>query len=68
MAYRKDTITLNVRVPRDVALLILGRLYGSGVLSKKQYEYKASQIDSQFAEKQKIKAEKLKKLLTVACS
>ena len=56
-------VTLQVRIPKDTAISILGRLWGSGYLTRKQYEEKISQIDDCVLEREKKKAEKMDKIM-----
>ena len=42
--WNKGNITLQLRVPLKTAELILGRLYGSGVLTREQYFEKLKKI------------------------
>jgi len=62
--YKKGNITLEVRVPKKTAISILGRLYGSGILTRSQYQHKISQIDKQFAKKEQKKQEKMYQILS----
>ena len=66
--YRKNNITLQIRVPIKTAISILGRLYGCGLLTRSQYQHKLSRIDKIAAEKEKEKSKKteilLKKIFT----
>ena len=43
-AWCKGNITLQVRVPVRMAILILGRLYGCGVLTREQYLDKLKKV------------------------
>lgn len=61
--YRKNNITLQLRIPIKTAVTILGRLYGCGVLNRSQYYHKLSQIDKAAAELERKKDEKIEKLL-----
>ena len=61
--YRKDSYTLSVQVPADVGLSILGRLWATGIITKEQYDKKASQIDNGFQEREMRKHKKLEQLL-----
>ena len=60
----KKNITLQVRVPKEVGISILGRLYGGGYISKEQYEEKVSQIDNFVLEKEEKKRMKMDKMLS----
>ena len=62
----KNRVTLQVRVPKDKAISILGRLYGSGCLTREQYEYKVGQIDKFVLEKEERKRIRLDKILSKA--
>lgn len=60
----KNRVTLQVRVPKDVAISILGRLYGGGYITKTQYQEKMSQIDEIYLEKEEKKRIKMDKILS----
>lgn len=57
-------VTLQVRVPKDVAISVLGRLYGGGYITKTQYEEKVSQIDEFVLERERKKSIKMDKILS----
>lgn len=57
-------VTLQVRIPDKVAVSILGRLWASGYLNRKQYEEKVSQIDVLALERERKKAEKMEKIMS----
>lgn len=61
--YKKGNITLEIRVPVKTAISILGRLYGSGILTRSQYQHKLSKIDKIAAKKEKEKSKKTEILL-----
>ena len=61
--YRKGQITLQIRVPIQMAISLLGRLYGSGVITKAQYLHKLAQVDTAAAQAEQKKDEKMEKLL-----
>ena len=61
--YRKGQITLQIRVPIQMAISLLGRLYGSGVITKAQYLRKLAQVDTAAAQAEQKKNEKMEKLL-----
>lgn len=61
--YRKGQITLQIRVPIQMAISLLGRLYGSGVITKAQYLRKLAQVDTAAAQAEQKKDEKMEKLL-----
>lgn len=61
-------VTLQVRVPKDVAISVLGRLYGGGYITKAQYEAKVALIDEVYLENERKKAKKMDKLLARALS
>lgn len=61
--YRKNNITLQLRVPVKTAITILGRLYGCGLLTRSQYQHKLSQIDKATAEKERKKSKRTEILL-----
>lgn len=42
--WNKGNITLQIRVPPEMAVLILGRLYGSGYLTREQYYKKIKKL------------------------
>lgn len=56
-------VTLQVRVPKNVAISILGRLWASGHLNRKQYEEKITQIDDAILEIERKKEEKMQKIM-----
>ena len=60
----KNRVTLQVRVPKEVGISILGRLYGGGYITKAQYEKMAGQIDEEFVEREKKKRIKMDKILS----
>lgn len=60
--YKKNNITLQIRVPIKVAISILGRIYGSGVISREQYLEKLESVSKMEAEKEKKKMEKMDKM------
>ena len=60
----KGNVTLQIRIPKDVAISILGRLYGGGYISRKQYEEKVSQIDEFVLERERKKSIKMDKILS----
>ena len=62
----KGNVTLQIRCPKDKAISILGRLYGSGCLSREQYEYKVGQIDKCVLEREERKRMRLDKILSKA--
>lgn len=55
MNYRKNNITLQIRVPVEQAILILGRLYGCGVITREQYLSRIKILDREKAEKERQK-------------
>ena len=61
--YKKNNITLQIRVPADFAISILGRLYGKGWLTRKQYLDKIASISKEKMEQEKQKSEKLNQLI-----
>ena len=60
--YGKDRITLQIRVPVKMAVSILGRIYGSGVISREQYLEKLESVSKADLEKEKKKNEKMEKI------
>ena len=62
--YKKGNITLELRVPIKTAISLIGRLYGSGILSRTQYYRKLSQIDKKSAILEQQKIEKMDKILS----
>ncbi|MBR5012635.1 MAG: hypothetical protein IKY15_01715 [Clostridia bacterium] len=42
--WNKGNITLQIRVPPEMAALILGRLYGKGILTREQYFEKLKKL------------------------
>ena len=65
--YKKGQITLQIRVPIKIAVSILGRLFGCGVLTREQYQKKLEQVDKESADKEKRKLEKLARILEKGC-
>jgi len=61
--YHKNNITLQLRVPIQTAISILGRLYGSGIIDRSQYYQKLRKIDKLAIEKEKEKNRKMEILL-----
>lgn len=61
--YHKNNITLQLRVPIQTAISILGRLYGSGIIDRSQYYQKLRKIDKLTIEKEKEKNRKMEILL-----
>lgn len=57
-------VTLQVRIPKDKAISILGRLYGGGYISKEQYEKMVGKIDVEVLERERKKSEKMDKILS----
>ena len=47
----KNNITIFLRVPKDEAVRIIGRLWAKGIISDKQYLYKLQSIDADEAVK-----------------
>ena len=62
--YGKDRITLQIRVPVKMAVSILGRLYGSGIISREQYLEKLENVSKEEMLKEKTKMEKMKKIFS----
>lgn len=63
MKYRKDNITLQIRVPVTLAISLLGRLYGMGLLSREDYMRRLDKISHMEAEKERYKNIRLSRLL-----
>ena len=61
--YGKDRITLQIRVPVKMAVSILGRLYGSGIISREQYLEKLENVSKEEMLKEKKKMKKMDKML-----
>ena len=61
--YRKDNITLQLRVPSELAISLLGRLYGKGIISREQYLARIKTIDREEAARQEIKEKKFAEIL-----
>lgn len=61
--YHKNNITLQLRVPIQTAISILGRLYGSGIINRAQYYQKLRKIDKLALEKEQEKDRKMEFLL-----
>lgn len=57
-------VTLQVRIPKNVAVSILGRLYAGRYISREQYETKIAQIDERALEIERQKTDKLERLLS----
>ena len=54
MRYKKDTVVITLSLPPERAKQILGRLWGSGYLTDKQYETKMLAVgEKAFADKAK---------------
>lgn len=62
--YGKDRITLQIRVPVKMAVSILGRLYGCGIISREQYLEKLENVSKEEMLKEKTKMEKMKKIFS----
>ena len=60
--WNKGNITLQIRVPPIVAKSLLGRLYGSGFLSREQYYRKIRDVDLEYANMETKKAQKIVKM------
>lgn len=61
--YGKGRVTLQIRVPIKMAMSILGRLYGSGIISREQYLEKLENVSKEEMLKEKKKMEKMDKIL-----
>lgn len=66
--YKKDNITLQLRVPVDFAISIIGRLYGRGLISRENYMAKLKKISQMEAVKEQKKSEKLERILKNAAN
>lgn len=66
MRYRKNNITLQLRVPVALAISLLGRLYGMGLLTKKDYLARLDKVSHLEAEKERNKSKKLAQLIKKA--
>jgi tRNA(Phe) wybutosine-synthesizing methylase Tyw3 len=62
--YGKDRITLQIRVPVKMAVSILGRLYGCGIISREQYLEKLENVSKEEMLKEKTKMAKMKKIFS----
>lgn len=62
--YGKGRITLQIRVPVKMAVSILGRLYGSGIISREQYLEKLENVSKEEMLKEKTKMAKMKKIFS----
>ncbi len=62
--YGKDRITLQIRVPIKMAVSILGRLYGCGIISREQYLEKLENVSKEEMLKEKKKMKKMEKLFS----
>ena len=63
MNYKKNQITLQVRVSPKRAKFILDWLYGCGNISREQYQHKLSKIDKIALKQEKEKHKKMEILL-----
>lgn len=61
--YKKGNITLQIRVPIKMAISILGRLYGCGVLTREQYLKKLKNVSEKKVEEEKNRMKKMDKIL-----
>ena len=64
--YNKNNITLQIRVPVGMAISLLGRLYGCGLLSKEDYMAKLEKISQEEATKEMHKSNRLTRLIEKA--
>lgn len=64
--YRKGNITLQIRVPVALAISILGRLYGCGLMTKDEYMQRVEKISVEKAENEKRNSYNLSRLLEKA--
>lgn len=64
--YNKNNITLQIRVPVAMAVSLLGRLYGCGLLSREDYMAKLEKISQDEAEKETHKSNRLARLIEKA--
>ena len=62
-SWKKGNVTLQIRLPIPMAISILGRLYGAGVLTKDQYYHKLAQVDMEVAEHEKKKEARFNKIM-----
>lgn len=65
--WNKGNVTLQIRLPIPMAISILGRLYGSGILTKDQYYHKLAQVDMAVAENEKKKEARFNKIMKKNC-
>lgn len=61
--YNKGNITLQIRVPVEMATSILGRIYGKGLINREQYLARLQIIDRERAEIEKQKNKKMEIIL-----
>ena len=61
--YRKDNITLQLRVPADMAISFLGRMYGKGLITREQYIARVKIIDREEFRKQEEKARNFDRMI-----
>ena len=64
--YHKGNITLQIRVPAALAISILGRLYGCGLMTKDEYMQRVEKISVEKAENEKRNSDNLSRLLEKA--
>jgi tRNA(Phe) wybutosine-synthesizing methylase Tyw3 len=62
--YGKGRVTLQIRVPIKMAVSILGRLYGCGIISREQYLEKLENVSKEEMLKEKTKMAKMKKIFS----
>ena len=63
MKYRKDNITLQIRVPAEMAIYFLGRMYGKGLITREQYIARVKNIDRGIAERAEMKNKVFERLI-----
>lgn len=66
MKYRKDNITFQIRIPVALAISLLGRMYGMGLLTRAEYLAKLEKVSRLDAEKERNKNKRLSRLLEKA--
>lgn len=59
----KNNVTLCVRIPKEIAVSILGRLYAGGHINRAQYQTKVRQIDKTVLDRDRKKVLKLEQML-----
>ena len=66
MKYKKGNITFQIRIPVALAISLLGRMYGMGLLTRAEYLAKLEKVSRLDAEKERNKSKRLSRLLEKA--